>query len=45
MSAFYQEYRKSGRAAEALRNAQLQTRAAVPAAVWSSFVVRANEYP
>jgi CHAT domain-containing protein len=45
MSAFYQEYRKSGRAAEALRNAQLQTRGTVPTAVWSSFVVRANEYP
>jgi CHAT domain-containing protein len=45
MSAFYQQYQKSGRAAEALRNAQLQTRATVSAAVWSSFVVRANEYP
>ncbi len=45
MSAFYREYRKSGRAADALRDAQIETRTTASPAVWSSFVVRANEYP
>jgi CHAT domain-containing protein len=45
MEEFYAAYRKSGRAAEALRIAQLRTRDGPPNAVWSSFVVRANELP
>jgi CHAT domain-containing protein/tetratricopeptide (TPR) repeat protein len=45
MSEFYRAYRQSGRAADALRTAQLQTRGTAASAVWSSFVVRANEYP
>jgi CHAT domain-containing protein len=45
MSEFYQAYRKSGRAADALRTAQLRFRASAASAVWSSFVVRANEFP
>jgi CHAT domain-containing protein len=44
MDEFYRAYRVSGRAAEALREAQLRTRA-TGAAAWSSFVVRANEFP
>jgi CHAT domain-containing protein/tetratricopeptide (TPR) repeat protein len=44
MDEFYRAYRVSGRAAEALRDAQLRTRA-TGAAAWSSFVVRANEFP
>ncbi len=45
MSEFYGAYRKSERAADALRAAQLQMRAKVAPAVWSSFVVRANGFP
>jgi hypothetical protein len=40
---FYSAHRKSGRAAEASRIAQLRTRSEPTNAVWSSFVVRANE--
>jgi CHAT domain-containing protein len=45
MSEFYRAYRSSGRAADALRTAQLRTRDGTATAVWSSFVVRANEFP
>ncbi|MBC8027327.1 MAG: CHAT domain-containing protein [Steroidobacteraceae bacterium] len=45
MEEFYAAYRVSGRAAEALRIAQLRTRNGPAKAVWSSFVVRANELP
>jgi CHAT domain-containing protein len=45
MREFYTAYRDSGRAAEALRVAQLHTRNTANAAVWSSFVVRANQFP
>jgi CHAT domain-containing protein len=46
MSEFYRAYRSSGNAAQALRAAQLRARANQPAAaVWSSFVVRANGFP
>jgi CHAT domain-containing protein/tetratricopeptide (TPR) repeat protein len=45
MEEFYAAYRKSGRAAEALRIAQLRTRGDATNTVWSSFVVRANELP
>jgi CHAT domain-containing protein len=45
MSEFYGAYRESGRAAEALRSAQLRVRGSTKAAVWSSFVVRANGFP
>ncbi len=45
MKEFYGAYRKSGRAADALRTAQLRTRDNAAASVWSSFVVRANEFP
>jgi CHAT domain-containing protein/tetratricopeptide (TPR) repeat protein len=45
MNEFYSAYRASGRAADALRAAQLRTRGSANAAVWSSFVVRANEFP
>jgi CHAT domain-containing protein len=45
MEEFYAAYRKSGRAADALRIAQLRTRNGPAKAVWSSFVVRANELP
>jgi CHAT domain-containing protein len=45
MKEFYSAYRTSGRAADALRTAQLRTRGAANAAMWSSFVVRANEFP
>ncbi|HYJ40158.1 MAG TPA: CHAT domain-containing protein, partial [Steroidobacteraceae bacterium] len=45
MNEFYQAYRGSGRAADALRTAQLRTRSSAAPAVWSSFVVRANEFP
>jgi CHAT domain-containing protein len=44
MDEFYRAYRNSGRAAEALREAQLKTRDTASSA-WSSFVVRANEFP
>ncbi len=46
MSEFYRAYRVHGNAAEALRAAQQRFRARQPsAAVWSSFVVRANGFP
>jgi CHAT domain-containing protein len=45
MSEFYKAYRSSGRTAEALRVAQLRFRAGTASTVWSSFVVRANEFP
>lgn len=45
MDEFYRAYRESGRAADALRTAQLRTRDVSAPAVWSSFVVRANEFP
>jgi CHAT domain-containing protein len=45
MSEFYGAYRKSGRIADALRSAQLSSRGSANDAVWSSFVVRANEFP
>lgn len=45
MNEFYRAYRANGRSAEALRQAQLRTRGSVKPAVWSSFVVRANEFP
>lgn len=45
MKEFYGAYRESGRAADALRIAQLRTRGSAAATVWSSFVVRANEFP
>jgi CHAT domain-containing protein/tetratricopeptide (TPR) repeat protein len=45
MNEFYSAYRDSGRAAEALRTAQMRTRGSANAAVWSSFVVRANGFP
>jgi CHAT domain-containing protein/tetratricopeptide (TPR) repeat protein len=42
MEEFYTAYKASGRAADALRTAQLRTRGTAGSAVWSSFVVRAN---
>jgi len=45
MEEFYAAYRVSGRAADALRVAQLRTRGTAASAVWSSFVVRASEFP
>jgi CHAT domain-containing protein/tetratricopeptide (TPR) repeat protein len=42
MEEFYAAYKASGRAADALRTAQLRTRGTAGSAVWSSFVVRAN---
>lgn len=45
MEEFYAAYRVSGRAADALRIAQLRTRGGNGAGVWSSFVVRSNELP
>jgi len=45
MEEFYAAYRVSGRAADALRAAQLRTRGTAASAVWSSFVVRASEFP
>src|SRR5262249_29213489 len=45
MNEFYRAYRESGKAAEALRAAQLRTRDSAKAAMWSSFVVRANGFP
>jgi CHAT domain-containing protein/tetratricopeptide (TPR) repeat protein len=43
MEEFYAAYRVSGRAADALRVAQLRTRGTAASSVWSSFVVRSNE--
>ena len=45
MNEFYLAYRASGRAADALRAAQMRTRGSAAPGVWSSFVVRANEFP
>jgi CHAT domain-containing protein len=45
MEEFYSAYRASGRAADALRTAQLRVRGTAASAVWSSFVVRSNELP
>jgi CHAT domain-containing protein len=45
MNEFYRAYRESGRAADALRAAQLRARVSASSGVWSSFVVRANEFP
>jgi CHAT domain-containing protein len=45
MNEFYRAYRDSGKTSEALREAQLRTRGSADAAVWSSFVVRANGFP
>jgi CHAT domain-containing protein len=45
MEEFYAAYRLSGRAADALRVAQLRTRGTAESSVWSSFVVRASEFP
>jgi CHAT domain-containing protein len=45
MEEFYSAYRASGRAADALRTAQLRTRDNGDSTVWSSFVVRSNELP
>jgi CHAT domain-containing protein len=45
MKDFYEAYRKSGRAADALRIAQLRAHGSAVTTVWSSFVVRANEFP
>jgi CHAT domain-containing protein/tetratricopeptide (TPR) repeat protein len=45
MEEFYAAYRATGRAPDALRTAQLKTRGTAAAAVWASFVVRANALP
>ena len=45
MNEFYRAYRTNGRAADALRTAQLTARSNTPPNVWTSFVVRANEFP
>lgn len=45
MEEFYAAYRASGRAADALRTAQIRTRGSGSDSVWSSFVVRANRLP
>lgn len=45
MNEFYRAYRENGSAADALRTAQLKMRATGTHGVWSSFVVRANEFP
>jgi CHAT domain-containing protein len=45
MEEFYAAYRVTGRAADALRTAQLRTRGSRGSPVWSSFVVRANDLP
>jgi len=46
MEEFYRAYRISGRAADALRSAQLQMRQkSANRAVWSSFLVRASRFP
>jgi CHAT domain-containing protein len=45
MSEFYRAYQASGSAAESLRTAQLRMRASASPSVWSSFVVRANQFP
>jgi hypothetical protein len=45
MEKFYPACRETGRAADALRIAQLDARRAAARPVWSSFVVRANAFP
>jgi tetratricopeptide (TPR) repeat protein len=45
MEQFYAAYRATGRAADALRIAQLRTRDADGTAVWSSFFIRSNGLP
>jgi CHAT domain-containing protein/tetratricopeptide (TPR) repeat protein len=45
MEEFYAAFKASGRAADALRTAQLRTRGTAGSGVWSSFVVRANGLP
>jgi len=45
MEEFYGAYRTTGRAADALRIAQLHSRSSVGISVWSSFVVRASALP
>jgi CHAT domain-containing protein/tetratricopeptide (TPR) repeat protein len=45
MEEFYTAYRATGSTADALHTAQLRTRGTAAAAVWSSFVVRANGLP
>jgi CHAT domain-containing protein len=45
MAEFYAAYRATGRAADALRTAQLRIRGTAAAPVWASFVVRANALP
>jgi CHAT domain-containing protein len=45
MEEFYGAYRITGRAADALRSAQLRSRTSEGASVWSSFVVRASALP
>ncbi len=45
MEEFYSAYKVSGRAADALRVAQLRSRGSAAATVWSSFVVRSNQLP
>jgi CHAT domain-containing protein len=42
MQEFYGAYRASGRAADALRSAQLRTRGIAGPSVWASFVVRSG---
>jgi CHAT domain-containing protein len=45
MEEFYTAYRTSGRAADALRTAQLRARSKSGPTVWASFVVRSNGLP
>ena len=45
MEEFYTAYRATGRTADALRTAQMRTRASTNSSVWASFVVRANGLP
>jgi CHAT domain-containing protein len=45
MSEFYKAYRITGRTTDALRAAQLGVRGGGGSSVWSSFVVRANDFP
>jgi CHAT domain-containing protein len=42
MQEFYAAYRATGRAAGALRTAQLRTRGIAGPSVWASFVVRSG---
>ncbi len=45
MEEFYSAYKQSGRAADALRTAQLRVRGTAASPVWSSFVIRSNQLP